>query len=71
MVLSGNPTRLRYGSAMLNVLRHVWRHILNAEVPLRGMGASSIGKWYPGTAVAAPFTDRARLLVSRGMYSAA
>lgn len=59
---------------MLNALRHVWRHPLNAEAPLAGIGR--FVRWqiatrlFPGAAVAIPFTDRARLLVSRGMYGA-
>jgi FkbM family methyltransferase len=59
---------------MLNALRHVWRHPLNAEAPLAGMGR--FVRWQiatrllRGAAVAVPFTDRARLLVSRGMYGA-
>ena len=59
---------------MLNALRHVWRHPLNAEAPLAGIGR--FVRWQiatrllPGAAVAIPFTDRARLLVSRGMYGA-
>jgi FkbM family methyltransferase len=59
---------------MLNALRHVWRHPLNADAPLSGIGR--FVRWQiatrllPGTAIAVPFTDRARLLVSRGMYGA-
>ena len=59
---------------MLNALRHVWRHPLNAEARLSGIGR--FVRWQiatrllPGAAVAVPFTDRARLLVSRGMYGA-
>ena len=59
---------------MLNALRHVWRHPLNADMPLSGIGR--FVRWQiatrllPGTAVAIPFTDRAQLLVSRGMYGA-
>jgi FkbM family methyltransferase len=59
---------------MLNTLRHIWRHPLNAEAPLVGLGR--LVRWQiavrllPGAAVAVPFTDRARLLVSRGMYGA-
>ena len=59
---------------MLNALRHVWRHPLNAEAPLSGIGR--FVRWQiatrllPGAAVAVPFTDRARLLVSHGMYGA-
>ncbi len=59
---------------MLNALRHIWRHPLNADAPLAGI--ARFVRWQiatrllPGTAVAVPFTDRARLLVSRGMYGA-
>jgi FkbM family methyltransferase len=59
---------------MLNALRHVWRHPLNAEARLSGIGR--FVRWQiatrllPGAAVAVPFTDRARLLVSSGMYGA-
>lgn len=59
---------------MLNALRHIWRHPLNADAPLAGIGR--FVRWQiatrllPGAAVAVPFTDRARLLVSRGMYGA-
>jgi FkbM family methyltransferase len=59
---------------MLNALRHVWRHPLNAGAPLSGIGR--FVRWQiatrllPGAAVAVPFTDRARLLISRGMYGA-
>lgn len=59
---------------MLNALRHVLRHPLNAGAPLAGIGR--FVRWQiairllPGAAVAVPFTDRARLLVSRGMYGA-
>jgi FkbM family methyltransferase len=59
---------------MLNALRHVWRHPLNADRRLSGIGR--FVRWQiatrllPGTSVAVPFTDRARLLVSRGMYGA-
>jgi FkbM family methyltransferase len=59
---------------MLNALRHVWRHPLNADERLSGIGR--FVRWQiatrllPGAAVAIPFTDRARLLVSRGMYGA-
>ena len=75
MACTGHPMHaLRDGSAMLNALRHVWRHPLNAGAPLAGMGR--LVRWQiatrllPGTAVAVLFTDRARLLVSRGMYGA-
>jgi FkbM family methyltransferase len=59
---------------MLNALRHVWRHPLNADAPFSGIGR--FVRWQiatrllPGTAVVVPFTDRARLLVSRSMYGA-
>jgi FkbM family methyltransferase len=59
---------------MLNALRHVWRHPLNADRRFSGIGR--FARWQiatrllPGAAVAIPFTDRARLLVSRGMYGA-
>ncbi len=59
---------------MLNALRHVWRHPLNARSPLTGI--VRFARWQiatrllPGTAVAVPFTDRARLLIGRGMYGA-
>lgn len=59
---------------MLNALRHIWRHPLNRHAPLSGM--ARLLRWQiatrllPDTAVAIPFTDRARLLVSRGMYGA-
>ena len=59
---------------MLNALRHVWRHPLNREAPLSGLGRFL--RWQvatrvlPDAAVAVPFTDRARLLISRGMYGA-
>jgi FkbM family methyltransferase len=59
---------------MLNALRHVWRHPLNADAPLSGI--ARFVRWQvatrllPGTAIAIPFTDRARLLVSPGMYGA-
>lgn len=59
---------------MLNALRHVWRHPLNKEAPLSGLGRFL--RWQIATrllrdaAVAVPFTDRARLLISRGMYGA-
>jgi FkbM family methyltransferase len=59
---------------MLNALRHVWRHPLNADGRLSGIGR--VVRWQiatrllPGAAVAIPFTDRAHLLVSRGMYGA-
>lgn len=59
---------------MLNALRHVWRHPLNADARLTGI--SRFVRWQlathllPGAAVAVPFTDRARLLVQRGMYGA-
>ena len=59
---------------MLTALRHVWRHPLNANGRLSGIGR--FARWQiatrllPGAAVAIPFTDRARLLVSRGMYGA-
>jgi FkbM family methyltransferase len=63
-----------YGSTMLNALRHVWRHPLNAEAPLSGIGRfirwQIATRLLPGYSVAVPFTDRARLLVSRGMYGA-
>src|ERR1700753_1020751 len=68
------PAGLRYRSTMLNALRHVWRHPLNADAPVAGI--SRFVRWQiatrllPGAAVAIPFTDRARLLVSRGMYGA-
>jgi FkbM family methyltransferase len=59
---------------MLNALRHVWRHPLNADRRLAGIGR--FARWQiatrllPGASVAIPFTDRAQLLVSRGMYGA-
>ncbi len=59
---------------MWNALRHVYRHPLNADGRLSGIGR--VLRWQiaarllPGSAVAIPFTDRARLLVSRGMYGA-
>ncbi len=68
------PAGVRYRSTMLNALRHVWRHPLNADAPLAGI--SRFVRWQiatrllPGAAVAIPFTDRARLLVARGMYGA-
>jgi FkbM family methyltransferase len=59
---------------MLNALRHVWRHPLNAEARLSGIGRfirwQIATRLLPESAVAVPFTDRARLLVSRGMYGA-
>jgi FkbM family methyltransferase len=59
---------------MLNALRHIWRHPLNADARLSGI--ARFVRWQvathllPGTAIAVPFTDRARLLVSPGMYGA-
>jgi FkbM family methyltransferase len=59
---------------MLNALRHVWRHPLNQEAPLSGLGR--LLRWQiatrllPDAAIAVPFTNRARLLISRGMYGA-
>ena len=59
---------------MWNALRHVCRHPLNADRRLSAIGR--VVRWQvatrllPGTAVSIPFTDRARLLVSRGMYGA-
>ncbi|HEY3988866.1 MAG TPA: FkbM family methyltransferase [Acidobacteriaceae bacterium] len=59
---------------MLNALRHIWRHPLNREARLSG--TVRFVRWQiatrllPGAAVAVPFTDRARLLISRGMYGA-
>jgi FkbM family methyltransferase len=59
---------------MLNALSHVWRHPLNQDARLAGIGR--FVRWQlatrllPGTEVAIPFTDRAKLLVSRGMYGA-
>ena len=59
---------------MLNALRHVWRHPLDANGRLSGIGR--FARWQiatrllPGATVAIPFPDRPRLLVSRGMYGA-
>jgi FkbM family methyltransferase len=59
---------------MLNALRHVWRHPLNKEAPLSGLGRflrwQIATRLLPNAAVAVPFTDRAKLLISRGMYGA-
>jgi FkbM family methyltransferase len=59
---------------MLNALRHVWRHPLNKEAPLSGLGRflrwQIATRLLPDAAVAVPFTDRARLLITRGMYGA-
>ena len=49
---------VRYRSTMLNALRHVWRHPLNADAPLSGV--SRFVRWQiatrllPGAAVAFP-----------------
>jgi FkbM family methyltransferase len=59
---------------MLNALRHIRRHPLNRRTPLWGMGRflrwQIATRLLPDAAFAVPFTDRARLLVSRGMYGA-
>lgn len=61
-------------SDMLTALRHVWRHPLNQKAPLSGLGRfirwQIATRLLPDAAVAVPFTDRAKLLVSRGMYGA-
>jgi FkbM family methyltransferase len=59
---------------MWNALRHVCRHPLNADKRVAAL--ARVLRWQiatrllPGTAVAIPFTDRARLLVTRSMYGA-
>lgn len=59
---------------MLNAVRHILRHPLNRNAPLSSM--ARFVRWQiatrllPDSSVAVPFTDRARLLVSRGMYGA-
>lgn len=59
---------------MLNALKHVWRHPLNVDARFSGLGR--LLRWQiatrllPGVSVAVPFTDRAHLLVQRGMYGA-
>jgi FkbM family methyltransferase len=71
---TGHTRRHRLLSDMLNALRHVWRHPLNKEAPLSGL--ERFLRWQiatrllPDAQVAVPFTDRARLLISRGMYGA-
>lgn len=59
---------------MWNALRHVLRHPLNADRPLSA--CSRLLRWQiatrllPEASIALAFTDRAHLLVSRGMYGA-
>lgn len=59
---------------MRNALSHIWRHPLNAKAPISGL--VRFARWQiatrllPETSIAVPFTDRARLLVSRSMYGA-
>ena len=59
---------------MLNALQHIWRHPLNRATPLQGL--LRFVRWQVGyrvlaaDAVVVPFTDRAKLLLSRGMHGA-
>jgi FkbM family methyltransferase len=59
---------------MWNALRHVWRHPLNMDRRLPAL--SRVIRWQvatrllPDAILSVPLTDRARLLVSRGMYGA-
>jgi FkbM family methyltransferase len=62
------------GETMLNAIRHITRHPLNAD--RRARGILRFVRWQlatrlvPGSPIAVPFTDRARLLLSPGMHGA-
>jgi FkbM family methyltransferase len=59
---------------MLSTLRHIHRHPLSARQPLQGF--LRFARWQmackllPGASISVPFTDAARLLLSKGMHGA-
>lgn len=61
---------------MLNALRHITRHPLNADSRSRGQAVMRYIRWQlatrlvPGSPIAVPFTDGARLLLAPGMHGA-
>ena len=59
---------------MLNAIRHITRHPLNADRPasgiLRFIRWQLATRLVPGSPIAVPFTDQARLLLSPGMHGA-